>query len=112
MTREKALRAAALEMLRELAALDAKHARYVAALRELHPDISGVTPLPCTVEERIVRLIDTIFDADDIAAYLRWNAGDIRGGGLIEVDGRSYTIRTVADVAAYLEAEYPLGAEQ
>lgn len=111
MTREQALRYAALDMLRELAALDEKHTRYIAALRELQPDVSGVSPLPCAVEESVVRLIDTIFDATDIAAYLRWEASVMRDGGLIEAGGRSYPIRTVADVAAYLEAEYPLEAK-
>lgn len=33
-----------------------------------------------------------------------------RDGGLIEAGGRSYPIRTVDDVAAYLESEYPLEA--
>ena len=111
MNREQALRAAALAMLRELAVLDERHARYIAALRELQPDVSGIAPIPCEIEGGIVGLIDTIFDASDIAAYLRWEACVMRDGGRIEVDGRSYPISTVADVAAYLEAEYPLEAK-
>lgn len=112
MTREQALRAAALEVLRKLAALDKKHAAYVAALREVQPDIGLVSPLPDDIEVDIVGLIDMIFDADDIAAYLRWEAATMRDGGWIGVSDREYSIRTVADVAAYLDAEYPLEAAQ
>ena len=103
MTREQTLRAAALNLLRELAALDEKHARYVAALRELQPDIFIIAALPVGVEERVVSLIDAVFSTADIAAYLRWEAPNMRDGGLIEVGGRVYPIRTVDD-------EYPLGA--
>ncbi len=49
---------------------------------------------------------------DDIAAYLRWEAATMRDGGWIGVSDREYSIRTVADVAAYLDAEYPLEAAQ
>lgn len=106
MTREQTLRAAALDMLRKLEELDEKHAAYVAALRELQPDIGIVSPLPRNLETEIVGLIDTILGADEIAAYLRW--GTTHGGGLIIVNGREYPIRNVDDVAAYLDAEYPL----
>ena len=110
MTREHALRSAALDMLRKLEALDKKHAAYVAALRELQPGIGVVSPLPGDLETEIVGLVDMILGADEIAAYLRWEARGMQGGGaVISADDHGYPIRTVADVAAYLDAEHPLG---
>lgn len=108
MTREQSLRAAALDMLRKLDDLDKRHAPYMDALRELQPDIGIVSPLPSDIETEIVGLIDTVLGADEIAAYLRWEASTMRDGGAVIVNDREYPIRNVDDVAAYLDAEHPL----
>lgn len=102
-------RAAALAALRVLVAARVKSDAARVALRSVDPDCwSDFHSIPAEVEAAMVKLIDAVFEADGLAAYLLYETARMEDGGLIEFpDGSEYRIRTVEDVEALLEAEYP-----
>lgn len=97
-------RAAALVALQHLIDARARQDRIQAALREEWPDLCGVS-LPGRVEAPVVALIDAVL-GETLGSYLLYECL-LGGGGRIEVQGRSYTIRTVDDLRTYLEREVP-----
>lgn len=100
----KAQRTAALGTLRRLMVLKeaGDEARRMVRLTDPEADFSFVSG---PVEEMVVDLIDAALGTD-IASYLLYVSV---GRGVICVSGREYPITSVDDIAAYLDAEFPIG---
>lgn len=101
-------REAALAVLEELVESRARSERIQAALREEWPYLSGMF-ISEKIEVPVVALIDEVLGKHDgfgLGSYLLYECL-LGGGGRIEVQGRSYTIRTVDDLRTYLEREVP-----
>lgn len=99
-------REAALDVLAALVGCRPVADRIQAAMREAWPDLNGFfCVVPAAIETRVVDLIDEVL-GDDLGSYLLYECL-LGGGGRIEVQGRSYTIRTVDDLRTYLEREVP-----
>ncbi len=101
-------REAALDVLKELVEARARLDRIQAAMREEWTELRGMS-LPGKIEVPTVRLIDEVLGKQDgfgLGSYLLYECL-LGGGGRIEVQGRSYTIRTVDDLRTYLEREVP-----
>lgn len=97
-------RALALATLQAIVDARAQGKAVQAALRVLSPDAS-YWPINEALETAVVALLDDVLGADNIASYLLYECW--RRPMTIRHGDRGYTIATVADVAAYLEAEYP-----
>lgn len=96
---------AAFAALRLLIVEKAKAKRLQSAFMEVYPD-DHFYAIPSAVETALVKLIDAIIGPGENAAYLLYEAMSMKNGGCITVDGRSYPIRDVDDLEAYIAAEH------
>lgn len=94
------LQTSALSLLRKLvereAAYDAVNRELRALEREFPVHLNAIDP---ALETAVVGLLDEIL-GDGLAGYFLW---DCSRDGRIEVDGRSWPIRSVDDIARYIE---------
>ena len=97
-------RAAALSALQSIVDAGDRHAAAQSALRALHEDFQWLAPIPTAVETAMVALIDAVL-GDDLASYFLYDCR--RNGRLTMPDQTEYLIRSVDDIAHYLEQTRP-----
>lgn len=53
-----------------------------------------------------LKVMDALFGGDDIIDYFLFEVPTMRGGGLYNVNGTEYVLKTPADLRRYLECEH------
>ncbi len=91
----------ALDAIRVIDATNRRHKKATKHLALIHQDFQWLSPIPSAVEAALVKILDEIL-GDDLASYYLYQS--IPGGGLIEENGRTWPIRTVDDIAAYIKS--------
>lgn len=103
--------------LETLEVFDARNALYKsanAAVKALNPDFpSFVNMIDPAIETAIVKVLDAVL-GDEIASYYINEVQFMKGGGSITENGKTWSIKTVDDVRAYVTGRStpPAGTER
>lgn len=97
-------RAAALIALQQIIDAGERHSMVQSAMAAIHQDFQWLSPIPTAVETAVVALIDAVL-GENLASYFLYDCR--RNGRVILPDQTEHLIRSVADIAHYLDETRP-----
>ena len=97
-------RAAALVALQQIIDAGERHSTVQSAIAAIHEDFQWPAPIPTAIESSMVALIDAVL-GENLASYFLYDCR--RNGRLTLPDQTEHLIRSVADIAHYLEMTRP-----
>lgn len=101
------MKEAALTLIGKMIEIDASYRALNNAARELQGDFSSHhSPIDGCVYPQVVALIDAALGDDEIGSYFLNECRIMKDGGRVtEVDGRTWPLKTLDDLRAYVMRE-------